>query len=71
MRVSKPDSEVMHLHLVPGRWTIQFDQGSIASALRTIYGHKRMPRQGTFVGARLTREAGSGVRPTFKQTKIS
>src|SRR6516165_7363208 len=33
--------------------TIQFDQGSIASALKTIYGHKRMPRQ-TSVGARMT-----------------
>ena len=32
--------------------TPQSDQGSIASsALKTIYGHKRKPRQGTFVGA--------------------
>jgi len=36
---------------VPLAGTPQFDQASIASALKTIYGHKRMPRHGTFVGA--------------------
>jgi len=37
--------------LKPLAGTTQFDQRSIAPAVKPIYGHKRMPRQGRFVGA--------------------
>ena len=58
----------MRLHLRPkAEGTTQSDQGSIASALKTIYGHKRMPRRKS-VGARMTPfgdEERMSVRKTY------
>src|SRR6516165_6178069 len=47
----------LHFRPLQCRWwgRPQSDQGSIASALKTIYGHKRKPRR----GGRLSGQAGT------------
>jgi hypothetical protein len=50
---------------MPLAGTPQSDQGSIASALTTIYGHKKNAPTGDVVGARLTTKETMTVNRTY------